>query len=84
MCPLAKIDHVSTNTAKLYGSASGNDDDFMQLLWGDRVEVLEEASRRVKIRARGRKKIGWMSKSALGGDSLLELYFIDVGQGDGS
>lgn len=31
--------------------------------------------------ARGR--IGWVKNSVLDGSSLLEAYFIDVGQGDG-
>jgi hypothetical protein len=35
------------------------------------------------VRARGRENFGWVESSALGGESLLELYVIDVGQGDG-
>ncbi len=55
----------------------------MHLLWGDRVEIVEKSRGRVKVRARGRANYGWVEKSALGGEALLELYFIDVGQGDG-
>lgn len=55
----------------------------MRLLWGDRVEVVEESGSWVKVRARGRRNYGWVEKAALGGEALLELYFIDVGQGDG-
>jgi glyoxylase-like metal-dependent hydrolase (beta-lactamase superfamily II) len=55
----------------------------MHLLWGDQVEVLETTGDRVRVRARGRKNTGWVEKSDLGGQPLLELYVIDVGQGDG-
>lgn len=55
----------------------------MYLLWGDRVEVSDKSGTRVKVRARGRANYGWVEKSALGGEPLLELYFIDVEQGDG-
>jgi beta-lactamase superfamily II metal-dependent hydrolase len=53
-----------------------------RLLWGDRVEVLEEQGTRTRVRARG-KGPGWVETEDLGDTSLLELYFIDVGQGDG-
>jgi beta-lactamase superfamily II metal-dependent hydrolase len=52
------------------------------LLWGDGVRRLgDQANGRVKVRARG--KDGWVKQTALNGESLLEVYFIDVGQGDG-
>jgi beta-lactamase superfamily II metal-dependent hydrolase len=56
----------------------------VNLLWGDGVKILdanEDSEGRIKVRSRN--KIGWVSKAALGGKSLLEIYFIDVGQGDG-
>lgn len=57
--------------------------DWTYLLWGDRVKVLDtdEDNHTVKVYARG--GTGWIPESALGGEPLLELYFIDVGQGDG-
>ena len=52
------------------------------LLWGDGVRRLGPTQNgRVEVKARG--KSGWVMENALGGKSLLELYFIDVGQGDG-
>ena len=53
------------------------------LLWGDRVRVLrrDPQSNRVRVFARG--TTGWLPESALGGEPLLELHIIDVGQGDG-
>jgi len=77
-----KVDFVKTDTATVFTEPSGGEE-RIELLWGDRVEVLEEGGERKKVRARGRDKVGWVDKDALGGKSLLELYFIDVGQGDG-
>lgn len=68
-------DVVSVDSAKL--------NDWTHLLWGDRVRILDRdpVAGRVKASARGTE--GWISEAALGGKPLLELYFIDVGQGDG-
>lgn len=54
-----------------------------ELLWGDRVSVIGKGrtSGEVKVRARG--QTGYVAKRDLGGEPLLEVYFIDVGQGDG-
>ncbi|HEY8537178.1 MAG TPA: MBL fold metallo-hydrolase, partial [Vicinamibacterales bacterium] len=58
---------------------------IFDLLWGDEVLVLEppaDGAPRVRVRARG--WIGWLDANVpLDGPPLLELYFIDVGQGDG-
>jgi len=53
-----------------------------QLLWGDHVFAPSfSGSGLVKVRARGTP--GWVDVADLGDESLLEVYFIDVGQGDG-
>ena len=74
------IDFVSTDTAVLYTAASGNQRKA-ELLWGDRVEIVQAGSPRSQVKARG--KTGFVKNTSLGGESLLEVYFIDVGQGDG-
>ncbi|MDX2169819.1 MAG: MBL fold metallo-hydrolase [Deltaproteobacteria bacterium] len=74
------IDYVSTDTAAFFAAKSDKTPQ-MELLWGDRVQVLDTAGARARVRARGRE--GYVKKSDLGGTSLLELYVIDVGQGDG-
>jgi glyoxylase-like metal-dependent hydrolase (beta-lactamase superfamily II) len=54
------------------------------LLWGDsvRIEDAEVAiNGRIKAKARGRN--GFVKWDDLNDESLLEVYFIDVGQGDG-
>jgi len=57
------------------------DERIATLIWGDPVHVLEESGGPVKVRARARK--GWVDPVALSDRSLLEIYIIDVGQGDG-
>ncbi|MEL7446099.1 MAG: hypothetical protein AAGK02_09830 [Pseudomonadota bacterium] len=52
-------------------------------LWGDRVDVLEESDGRAKVRGRHRTWPCWVDSDTLNGEPLLEIYFIDVGQGDG-
>jgi beta-lactamase superfamily II metal-dependent hydrolase len=74
------IKYVSAETTPLYAAATGNNRQA-HLLWGDRVDVSETGTLRSKVRARG--KNGFVSNAALGDESLLEVYFIDVGQGDG-
>ena len=74
------IDYISSDTAKLYESSNGNKT-RMELLWGDSVRVLTSGGSRRKVKARG--AVGYVNTSDLGGESLLEVYFIDVGQGDG-
>ncbi len=75
-------DYISINTTPLYKKATGSGK-RTHLLWGDGVEVLNRGPSRTEVRARGRNMRGFVKNSALGGQSLLEFYFIDVGQGDG-
>ncbi|MFO0826871.1 MAG: hypothetical protein U0572_01880 [Phycisphaerales bacterium] len=74
-------DFVSAETTPLFKDATGVAT-VCHLLWGDGVRVAERKGDRTKVKARG-GRAGWVKTSALGGQSLLELYFIDVGQGDG-
>jgi beta-lactamase superfamily II metal-dependent hydrolase len=52
------------------------------LLWGDPLHVLGEEGGWTQVRARGRRP-GWLPAEAVSDESLLEIYIIDVGQGDG-
>ncbi len=76
-------DYISLDNTPLYQSASGNAE-VCQLLWGDGVRFDGAAGRGIRrpVIARGGRR-GFVAKEALGGASLLEFYFIDVGQGDG-
>ena len=71
---------VSVDSADLLLSANGAKTGTT-LLWGDRVRTSASSGAWTKVKARGRE--GWVRTAQLGGKSLLELYFIDVGQGDG-
>ncbi len=52
-----------------------------RLIWGDLVHIEQEAGEKVKVKARG--QTGWVDAAILDDVSLLEVYIIDVGQGDG-
>ncbi|HEX8752729.1 MAG TPA: MBL fold metallo-hydrolase [Solirubrobacterales bacterium] len=81
MSPEPGVDYVKVDTTPLYTEPTGSKAE-LHLLWGDRLTVGgEEAGDRVKARARGEE--GWVERSALGGKPLLEVYVIDVRQGDG-
>ena len=67
-------------TAPLYRDATGNAKRF-DLLWGDPVMVLTPGAPRSRVRARN--WTGWVANANLGASPLLEVYVIDVGQGDG-
>jgi beta-lactamase superfamily II metal-dependent hydrolase len=51
------------------------------LLWGDCVQLVSRGATESEVRARG--FFGTMRNADLTPDPLLEVYFIDVGQGDG-
>jgi beta-lactamase superfamily II metal-dependent hydrolase len=53
-------------------------------IWGDRVRVLEgDPENDTVVRIGGRGAQAWIKSKHLNGEPLLELYVIDVGQGDG-
>ncbi|MBA3884987.1 MAG: hypothetical protein H0X67_04550 [Acidobacteria bacterium] len=67
-------------TAPLYKNSTGSTKLF-DLLWGDPVLVLTPGDSRHRVPARN--WTGYVDKRDLSTTSLLEVYFIDVGQGDG-
>jgi len=75
-----KKGYVTKRTTPFYKSPAEGARHFV-LLYGDEVELLgEEQNNRVKIKHRERE--GWVSKDHVGDEPVLEVYFIDVGQGD--
>jgi beta-lactamase superfamily II metal-dependent hydrolase len=78
------IDYIKNNYVRMTCVASDGDTYSKYLLWGDRVEVLENDGTTARVKARGDNTgRATIPADALGGKPLLELYFIDVGQGDG-
>lgn len=69
-----------TFSVPMIGRRGGSERVIQHLLWGDRVTVLDEQGTRARVAARG--LTGEIDRSALGNQPLLELYVIDVGQGD--
>ena len=79
---MPSIKYLKSETAKLYKSATSNQV-IIELLWGDRIELINanQSNGRNKVKVRG--ITGYVKHSDIGDEPLLELYFIDVGQGDG-
>ena len=76
------IMYVSEDTIPLFSTRTSGRKSI-HLLWGDSVRLQETlpSSGRVKVKARGVN--GYVNMEQLSNQSLLEYYFIDVGQGDG-
>jgi hypothetical protein len=86
-------DVIKSDTANYYKTAeqAGNDNDPDKkspssgrkgtFIWGDRVRVLQSQAGVKRVSARGAEY--WVNNRHLGGEPLLEVYVIDVGQGDG-
>lgn len=76
-------DYIRSETVRIFAKSTDSEKKPARFgLWGDGVHYLQgETATRREVRIRG--AAGWVSKEALGGVSLLEYYFIDVGQGDG-
>jgi hypothetical protein len=55
--------------------------EHVDLLWGDYVQVIQRTGALCKARARG--LIGTIPADRLTAEALLEVYIVDVGQGDG-
>ncbi|GGY00679.1 MBL fold metallo-hydrolase [Massilia dura] len=55
-----------------------------QLLWGDELEVLGASDDGRHLKVFARKSRGWMRVEDTLPDRLLEVVFVDIGQGDGA
>lgn len=76
---LEPIKYLSEETAPLYEQKTGTKK-FPELLCGDYLNVLQTGASLAKVKASG--MTGFVSNSAIDKESLFELHFIDVGQGD--
>jgi beta-lactamase superfamily II metal-dependent hydrolase len=77
-----KIKFAGYPDAFIYAEPNEHSQWVNHLLWGEWVQILEEADHWVKVNVRGSKD-GWMLASHLQSEKLVELYFVDIGQGDG-
>jgi beta-lactamase superfamily II metal-dependent hydrolase len=71
---------VQYGTKGAAGSTKG-EKAINQLLWGDWARIDEIEGNWVNIRSRNRN--GWLRKENLQPNRILEVNFVDVGQGDG-
>jgi beta-lactamase superfamily II metal-dependent hydrolase len=76
------IGYVNKDFTPLYAESTGTKAN-LQLLWGDRLRILEDTGTSDRVNAKARGKTGFVKRADIGEKSLLEVYFIDVGQGDG-
>lgn len=60
---------------------SGGDERHVGLIWGDCVQIMVRGDEACQVRARGFQ--GEVPTDHLMESPLLEVYFVDVGQGDG-
>jgi len=73
--------HAACPSAFVY-QEPGNGNPIDHLLWGDYVRLLgPEQGEWAEVRVRG--KNGWMRKEDTQEQRLLEVNFVDIGQGDG-
>ena len=77
---MGKRKYVATDTAAFQVLEEGKTKKI-ELLWGDSVEILDDKGSQWRGKARGFE--GLIDRKVLGDQPLLEVYFIDVGQGDG-
>ena len=71
--PVKYVAKKSTKLKRLDGKR-------IELIWGDRCDVRSTSGSLSRVFARGQE--GFVKSADLGNKSLLEIYVIDVGQGD--
>ncbi|MEW4922740.1 hypothetical protein [Algibacter sp. 2305UL17-15] len=79
----ATTKYIKSETAKVYTNSNGNKV-LLEALWGDGAELVSNTPKngRYKVNIRWARNV-YIKAEDLGDTPLLELYFIDVGQGDG-
>jgi hypothetical protein len=77
-----KYTFVGFPDAKIYKNPTGSD--WVQhLLFGDYVVIEDLEIQNNRVRARSRNKKGWIKVSDIQTKRVLEVNFVDIGQGDG-
>ncbi|MGI9054812.1 MAG: ComEC/Rec2 family competence protein [Pyrinomonadaceae bacterium] len=86
---MTKAVYAGYPTAFVFAEPDSKSKKIAHLLWGTWIEHQgEEDGDWAKVRVRGwdvnrQKKIGWMRKRDFQENKILEVYFVDVAQGDG-
>ena len=74
------IKYITSKTSPLYKSSTGGSRE-MVLIFGDEVNT-NGSPVNGRVQAEFRERKGFISENHLGNKPALEIYFIDVGQGD--
>lgn len=80
-------DHVFAGPGQVFvrETAEPKGKKLQQLVWGDWVRVLSrERESQGWLRVKGRGTEGWLAVADAQAERLLEVNFVDVGQGDGA
>ena len=79
-----KIRFAGYPSAFVFPQANPHSEWVNHLLWGEWVEVLDDTTTTgwAQVNVRGSND-GWMQLSDLQLNKLVEIYFVDIGQGDG-
>jgi len=72
--------YISDRTAYLYNSSTTSSRNYI-FIYGDEVKT-SGTPRNNRIKSKARNSTGWVNKAELQKSAPLEMYFIDVGQGD--
>lgn len=79
---MSKIRFIAYPEATIYEEATYKSKKVKKLLWGDWATLLNKQSGNY-IKIKCRNAVGWIHKNKLQINRILEVNFIDVGQGDG-
>ena len=77
-----KYAFIEFPSAKIYKRATGSSWNN-HLLFGDYIKILNENIVDGRVYVRSRNTNGWISVTDLRKDRILEINFVDIGQGDG-
>lgn len=77
-----QIAYAGFPSVMLYDRPGGSK--VQHLLWGDWLRVLPDAPRGDWRRVHARGVDGWLKEDELQPNRLLEIVFVDIGQGDGA
>ncbi|MEZ4805799.1 MAG: hypothetical protein R2852_10025 [Bacteroidia bacterium] len=77
-----KYAFVEYPSAKIYSLSKGG---TMKnhLLFGDYVKIMDDKIVDKRVKVRSRNTTGWIKATELRKDRILEVNFVDIGQGDG-
>ncbi len=70
-------------SAFLYAQADAKSPVKKQFLWGDTLSMLATQSKNGFLNVSSRDETGWIRKENVQSQQLLDMIFVDVGQGDG-